>query len=109
MTVCASENKWGKLGDCHGQIFCDSWSYYSNPDEIPKKITFWWKDPVVEFSSTVQRLIQGDMIDCQMIKFINICHAGDHGKGKFRFVAKFVIKDVSNNYYKTVYPVGEVG
>ena len=48
------------------------------------------------------------MIDCRMIKFINVCHAGDQGKGKFRFVAKVVIKDVANKYYETVYPVGEV-
>ena len=66
------------------------------------------ENPVDEFSFHVCHLINGFDLNPDDIEFINNVYGGDHGKGKFCFTAKIIIKMKNDSYCKRVYPVGDV-
>ena len=102
------EGHWWALGKGHSKVEKGLFLYQKEEGDIPERIHYWWKNPVHEFSGHVSHLINGFSLDPNNIEFINNVYGGDHGKGKFRFTAKIIIKMKDNSYCERVYPVGDV-
>lgn len=79
-----------------------------NPDKVTEDIRYWTKDVVFEVLKSVGNIMNGYGLDTTMIEFINVCFGGDHGKEKFRFAAKIVLKTKDGAYYDDVFGLADV-
>jgi hypothetical protein len=85
--------------------------YYSdttNPTKVKEEVRYWSKDPVYEFVQTLQGTLNGFDINPSDIDFIHIVHGGDHGKNKFRFVSKLVLRVKAGKTYSQVFGLADV-
>ncbi|KAL7528525.1 hypothetical protein ACHAXR_003576, partial [Thalassiosira sp. AJA248-18] len=108
--VAVSETHLRELGKDHGEIKHGIYHFTDpeNPGKVKEEVRFWTKDPVYEFLQAVEGLINGYDLDPLEIEFIHICHGGDHGKEKFRFASKVVLKMKNGEYYDDVFGLADV-
>ena len=106
---CISEKNWQKLGEDHGKISTGTFVYEHTPGKRPEKCTWWTMDPADEFISKLVGLLNGKAdFDPKNIECIQMAFGGDHGKGKFRFVAKLIITMKSKENLIAIYPLGDI-
>ena len=105
-----SETKLRALGADHGEITHGTYHYTdpANPDKVKEEVRYWYKDVVFEFIQAVEGIINGYELDPELIEFIHIAHGGDHGKEKFRFASKLVVKMKDGTYYDDVFGLADV-
>ena len=108
--VAVSEHKMRAIGGEDSDI---TYGVYQNPDpedpdKVGEEIKYWTKDPVSEFIRSVEGMINGYELDPDEIERINICFGGDHGKEKFRFAAKVLLRMNSGEYYDDVFGLADV-
>ena len=98
------------LGTDHGEIFHDTYFHKDkdNPKQVKETIRFWVKDTVYEVSESVEGMVVGYHLDPKDIDFIHVCHGGDHGKEKFRFAIKVVMRMKNGDYYDDVFGISDV-
>jgi hypothetical protein len=94
--VGVAEKRLRALGIDHGEIKHGTYYYYyhdpSNPSKVKEEVRYWTKDPVYEFIQMLEGLINGYSLIPLEIDYIHIVHGGDHGKDKFRFASKVIVK-----------------
>lgn len=112
--VCASESKWRILGCSANEVHNDVFNCYKpqkSRNEIPQrpeKITYCWKDLEKEFVTHLCNIINGNGIDPTQTQCVNVCHGGDHGKGKFRMTTKIIVMTNCGEYFEIIYPLADV-
>lgn len=108
--LCVSEHRLRALGIDHGEIKHGVYYYEDpkSPGKAKEEIRYWWKDPVYEFMQTLEGLINGYGLDPSNIDYIHIAHGGDHGKLKFRFASKLLLRMKNGDEYNQVFGLADV-
>ena len=114
-SVCVEEQKWRDLGKGHGKVYSSTYQWDkekgkkkgNNKKKRPERVTYWWKDPVDEFLRNLSYVINGNNLNPSEIEFVQVVNGADHGKLKFRFTAKLIVK-ACGKYYEQIYPIGDV-
>ena len=57
----------------------------------------------------MELIMNSNNIDPKEIEWINQCASGDHADVKFRFLAKSIVKIVTQKYYIDIYSLADVG
>ena len=98
-----------ELGTDHGLITHGTYLYADpdKPNRVKEKVHYWTKDPVYEFLQSVQSLINGYSLQPDDIKDISVIHGGDHGKQKFRFASKVIVR-MKDATYSQVFGLADV-
>jgi hypothetical protein len=108
--VGVAEKRLRALGVDHGEIKHGTY-YYSdptNPTKVKEEVRYWSKDPVYEFVQTLQGTLNGYDLNPSDIDFIHIVHGGDHGKNKFCFASKLVLRVKAGKSYSQVFGLADV-
>lgn len=109
--VSVSADKFLELGEGAGGISYKEWPYESvDEDGIKRteKIKYWWKDVVSEVTTSIARIIQATGRSPDDIEYIHICHGADHGKSKFRFTTKVLLKIKDGPIVERLLPIGDI-
>ena len=53
-------------------------------------------------------LLNGKALHPEDIEFINVINGGNHGKFKFRFTVKLIVKMKNGEQHEVIYPIGDV-
>ncbi len=109
--VSVAKDKLQALGAGYGDINHGTYDYFDPKKPArttAEKIRYWWKDPVLETTASVAGLINGYSLNPEDISFIHAVYGGDHGKNKFRFCGKVVIRTKDGNYYDDVFGLADV-
>eukprot|EP00986_Skeletonema_menzelii_P012891 scaffold7282_cov81-Skeletonema_menzelii.AAC.1 len=109
--VSVARNKLQAISEGYGDITHGTYDYIDpkKPGRTTaEKIRFWWKDPVLETVASVTGLVNGYGLSPDDILFIHAVYGGDHGKNKFRFCGKVVIKTKDGKYYDDVFGLADV-
>ena len=99
-----------ELGTDHSVISCGVYLYTDpdSPNKVKEKVEYWTKDPVCEFLESVHSLVNGWSLHPNDIKDISIIHGGDHGKKKFRFASKVIVRMNNGKSYSQVFGLADV-
>jgi hypothetical protein len=75
-----------------------------------EKINWWTLDPMAEFKSKLESLVNKtcNSFDPRQIEYILVVYGGDHGKSKFRFVSKLIVKMKDKEPHNVIYPLADV-
>ncbi len=109
--ISVSPKKFTELGKDAGEVFYKEWLYETVDEESLKKtekIKYWWKDPVSEVTSSLTRILQGTGRSPEDIEYIHLCHGADHGKMKFRFTTKVIVKFNDGQFVERLLPIGDI-
>ena len=99
-----------ELGTDNGVIICGSYLYSdpTNPNRVKEEVQYWTKDPLFEVLESVHSIINGWKLHPNNVKDISIIHGGDHGKQKFRFATKVIIRMNNGQSYAQVFGLADV-
>ncbi len=108
--VCVPDNRLQLLGVNESEIHHGTYDYADpkKPGQVNERVRYWTKEPVPEFLSSVASLINGYSLNIDEIDFIHVAHGGDHGKAKFRFASKVVIRMKDGTYYDDLFGLSDV-
>eukprot|EP00957_Ditylum_brightwellii_P075832 5763836-Ditylum_brightwellii.AAC.1 len=106
-----AKDKLQAISNDHGTINHGTYDYF-DPNKpkrtTAEKIRYWWKDPVMEMVASVVGLINGYDLTPEEIDFIHSEYGGDHGKKKFRFAGKVVIRMKDSKCYDDIFGLADV-
>ena len=108
--VAVAESRLRELGAGHGEIKHGTYHFSDpkKPGNVKELCRYWTKDPVFEFLQVLEGIINGHGLTPDNIKYIHICHGGDHGKGKFRFGSKLLLCVENGGSFSEVYGLADV-
>ncbi len=99
-TFCVSETAWRKLGQDDAKINNDVYEHV----ERPEKCKWWTINAMDKLSRKLGDLMNGIKdFDPLKIDYIHTTYGGDHGKGKFRFALKLMVRLVDGTKCKLIY------
>ncbi|KAL7548721.1 hypothetical protein ACHAWF_011993 [Thalassiosira exigua] len=117
--IAVGKAKWRDLGTGHGKVYHDKY-VYKKPvlgskkgkkgtvkKELDEHISYWWKDPVDEFERNLTKMMNANSIHPDRIEFVHVVNGGDHGKNKFRFTVKVIVK-ADGKYHHIIYPLADI-
>ena len=61
-----------------------------------------------EVTKNLSCLLNGNNLCPSDIDFVHVCHGGDHGKDKFRFTTKLIVKMKNGKYYEVIFPLADI-
>jgi hypothetical protein len=108
--VGVAERHLRALGVDHGEIKHGKYYYTDpiNPTKVKEEVRYWTKDPVYEFLQVLHVVINGNDLNPLDIDFIHIVHGGDHGKNKFRFASKLILRMKEGKVYSVIFGLADV-
>ena len=108
-TFCDSESAWRKIGEDHAEITTGVFEYIAKEGERPEKCIWWTMKPMDELKRKIEDMVNGiEDFDPKYIEYIHTAYGGDHGKGKFRFVSKLILRLTNGKKICRVYPLGDI-
>ena len=120
--ICVNETKWRALGKGAGRVHRGEWLYDPENGNSKKaktrkvstgklraeKLVYWWKDPVDEVCINACLILNGNNLQPTDIEYAQVVNGGDHGKMKFRFTVKLIMKMRDGRCFEMIYPLADV-
>jgi hypothetical protein len=89
------------------EIFTGEYEYDPEKGAVKERIEYWWKCPKQSFLASVENIINGNDIDPKEIDVLIGAHGADHGKKKFRYSGKTILR-AKGKYYIDIYSLADV-
>ena len=107
--VCVPEREFRILGDDHGDIKVGEYAYEHTPGKGKELCKHWCRDPMAELIRKAEMYANSiEQFNPKFVTYMYTVYGGDHGKGKFRFPSKFIVKYKGRELWDTKYQLGEV-